>query len=60
MFIVPIHLQAFLFSSLAHLFWGHIWGHIAKSNFGGFMPLTVLQIAALHPLDQSARRIRFA
>jgi hypothetical protein len=43
-------------SSLAHLFWGHIWGHIAKSNFGGFMPLTVFQITALHPLDKSYRK----
>jgi hypothetical protein len=44
-------------SSLAHLFWGHIWGHIAKSNFGGFMPLTVFQITALHPLDKSYRKV---
>ena len=43
-------------SSLARLFWGHIWGHIAKSNFWGFMPLTVLQIAAMSPLDKSYRK----
>ena len=43
-------------SSLARLTWGHIWGHIAKSNFGGYMPLTVLQIAALQPLDKSYRK----
>jgi hypothetical protein len=42
--------------SIARLTWGHIWGHIAKSNFGGFMPLTVLQIAALNPLDKSYRK----
>ena len=43
-------------SSLARLTWGHKWGHIAKSSFGGFMPLTVLQIAAMRPVDKSYRK----
>ncbi len=43
-------------SSLPRLTWARIWGHIAKSNFGGFMPLTVLQIAALNPLGKSYRK----
>jgi len=52
MFIVPIDLQAFL------LFVPNpsLLGHIAKTNFGGFIPLTVLQIAALHPLNKSYRK----
>lgn len=56
MFIVPIDLQAFLVFVPSPSLLGHFWGHIAKTNFGGFIPLTVLQIAALHPLNKSYRK----
>jgi hypothetical protein len=56
MFIVPIDLQAFLVFVPSPSLLGHIWGHIAKTNFGGLIPLTVLQIAALHPLNKSYRK----
>ena len=56
MFIVPIDLQAFLVFVPSPSLLGHIWGHIAKTNFGGLIRLTVLQIGALHPLNKSYRK----
>ena len=43
-------------SSLARLFWGHIWGHSAKSNFGGFMPLTATGIDGFASTAKSYRK----